>query len=82
MLHRSTSAKPISFEPGNGENPLTKWFWPMGAATGGGQVKMFWAEMSRTPTSLALATAWAGTRLASGCSTYLFGNTFEQNLVR
>ena len=116
MLHRGSSAKPTSFEPGSGESPLSKWFWPMGAETTGGRVKMFWAEMTKDPyepgpgdglgwhpSRLWLATYDANTmkRLSfepapnSGASpmygyavandgnyTYLFGNTFEQNLVR
>ena len=116
MLHRGTSAKPTSFEPGNGEKPSSKWFWPMGAETSGGQVKMFWAEMAKDPyepgpgdglgwhpARLWLATYEANTmkRLSFGPApnsgvnpmygyavandgnyTYLFGNTFEQNLVR
>lgn len=116
MLHRGTAAKPTSFEPGNGENPLNKWFWPMGAETSGGQVKMFWAEMAKDPyepgpgdglgwhpARLWLATYDANTmkRLSFGAApnsgvspmygyavandgnySYLFGNTFEQNLVR
>ena len=116
MLHRGTAAKPTSFEPGNGESPLSKWFWPMGAETSGGRVKMFWAEMTKDPyvpgpgdglgwhpTRLWLATYDANTmkRLSfdpapnsgvspmygyavanDGAFTYLFGNTFEQNLVR
>jgi len=116
MLHRGKAAKPTSFEPGNGESPLSKWFWPMGAETSGGQVKMFWAEMTKDPydpgpgdglgwhpTRVWLATYDAHTmkRLAfdpapnsspnpiygyavanDGAYSYLFGNTFEQNLVR
>ena len=116
MLHRGTAAKPTSFEPGNGENPTTKWFWPMGAETSGGQVKMFWAEMAKDPyepgpgdglgwhpARLWLATYNASTmkRLSfepapnsgvnpmygytvasDGQYSYLFGNSFEQNLVR
>ncbi|HQZ35074.1 MAG TPA: hypothetical protein PK020_11655 [Ilumatobacteraceae bacterium] len=116
MLHRGTAAKPTSFEPGNGESPLSKWFWPMGAETSGGRVKMFWAEMSKDgyepgpgdglgwhPARLWLATYDSSTmkRLSfdpapnsgvnpmygyavasDGNYTYLFGNTFEQNLVR
>jgi len=116
MLHRGTAAKPTSFEPGNGESPLSKWFWPMGAETSAGQVKMFWAEMAKDPyepgpgdglgwhpARLWLATYDANTmkRVAfdpapnssvnpmygyavanDGAYTYLFGNTFEQNLVR
>jgi hypothetical protein len=116
MLHRGTAAKPTSFEPGNGERPLTKWFWPMGAETTGNRVRMFWAEMAKDPyepgpgdglgwhpARLWLATYDATTmqRLSfdvapnGGVSpmygyavaadsqySYLFGNTFEQNLVR
>ncbi len=116
MLHRGTAAKPTSFEPGNGERSLTKWFWPMGAETSGNRVRMFWVEMAKDgyepgpgdglgwhPARLWLATYDATTmqRLSfdpapnSGVSpiygyavasdsqySYLFGNTFEQNLVR
>ncbi|MDO8362970.1 MAG: hypothetical protein Q7V88_08730 [Actinomycetota bacterium] len=116
MLHRGSAARPASFEQGNGENPATKWFWPMGAETIGGRLQMFWAEMVKDPYTpgpgdglgwhparMWLGTYDAGTlkRLSfqpapnSGVSplygyavasdathSYLFGNTFEQNLVR
>ncbi len=116
MLHRGTATRPLSFEPGNGENPTSKWFWPMGAETSGGKLRMFWVEMARDPydpgpgdglgwhpvrtwlatydpnTLKRLSFAPApnsgavpiyGYAVASDASyTYLFGNTFEQNLVR
>lgn len=116
MLHRGKFDKPLSFEPGNGENPIKKWFWPMGAEASGGYLRMFWVEMVRDPYdpgpgdglgwhpvrtwlatydartfqrmsfSLAPNSGAApvyGYAVASDASyTYLFGNTFEQNLVR
>ena len=116
MLHRGAFDQPLSFEPGNGENPTKKWFWPMGAEASGGVLRMFWVEMVRDPydpgpgdglgwhpvrtwlatydarTMQRLSFALApnsgaapvyGYAVASDASyTYLFGNTFEQNLVR
>jgi hypothetical protein len=116
LYHRGSIAKPTSFEPGNGGNPVAKWFWPMGGETFGGQLYMFWAQMQRdgydpsgdnglgwhpVQTWVAIYDAKSLQRLAfqpaanSGVTpiygyavdsddtyTYLFGNTFEQNLLR
>ncbi len=116
LLHRGTAANPAAFEQGNGDDPLKKWFWPMGGETFNGVLTMFWAEMVKDPytpgpgdglgwhparTWLATYDARTLQRLSfakapnSGTSpiygyavasdaefTYLFGNTFEQNLVR
>jgi hypothetical protein len=116
MLHRGTAARPLSFEPGNGEKPISKWFWPMGAHTAGNRLSMFWVEMVKDPYTPGPgdglvwhpARTWLGVydattlqrlsfapapnsgavpvygyAVATDASyTYLFGNTFEQNLVR
>ncbi len=116
LHHRGSITAPTSFEPGNGESRLAKWFWPMGGQTFDGKVYVFWAEMGKdgyeptppnglgwhpTRTWLAVYDANTMTRLSfeaapnSGVApiygfavdsdaefTYLFGNTFEQNLQR
>ncbi len=115
LLHRGTATAPASFEPGTGERTLSRWFWPLGGETAGGQLRVFWAEMAKTadpavpdglgwvPVGTWLAT-YDATSLArldfqpapdSGVDpiygyavssdaehTYLFGNTFDQNLAR
>ena len=116
LLHRGTAASPKSFESGNGEQALKKWFWPMGGETFNGVVSLFWVEMVKDPYNPTApdglgwhpARTWLATykasnlqRLSFGLApnssarpvygyavasdasyTYLFGNTFEQNLVR
>ncbi|MET0144371.1 MAG: hypothetical protein ABW328_06250, partial [Ilumatobacteraceae bacterium] len=114
LLHRGTATAPTSFEPGAGERTLARWFWPLGGETAGGQLRIFWVEMTKTPDPQppdGLGWVPAGTWLAtydaatlarvdfrpapsSGVApiygyavatdaehTYLFGNTFDQNLA-
>jgi hypothetical protein len=115
LLHRGTPTAPKSFEPGTGEQVLSRWFWPLGGELVGGRLQVFWAEMAKTadpspPDGLGwvpVGTWLAGydtTTLAkvsfrpapaSGVApiygfavasdaehTYLFGNSFDQNLAR
>ena len=115
LLHRGTATAPTSFEPGDGERILSRWFWPLGGELVGGRLQVFWAEMAKTadpsppdglgwvPVGTWLATYDAATlaRLSfqpapvSGVApiygfavasdaehTYLFGNSFDQNLAR
>jgi hypothetical protein len=116
LYHRGTIFKPSAFEPGDGGNPVAKWFWPMGGQTFDGKLYMFWAEMQRdgydptgadglgwhpTETWLGVYDAKSLNRLdfspasnsgtypiygyavdSDASYTYLFGNTFEQNLQR
>ena len=114
-LTRGTLKAPTSFEPGTGEQILSRWFWPLGGELVGGYLHVFWAEMAKTadpsppdglgwvPVRTWLATYDAGTLArvsfqpapASGVEpiygfavasdaefTYLFGNSFDQNLAR
>ena len=115
LFHRGTAGAPMSFEPGTGEDPLSKWFWPMGGELVDGTLQVFWVEMSAdsvepapgdglawhpSQTWLAVYDAETLARLDlvpapnSGVSpiygyavasddehTYLFGNTFDQNLT-
>ena len=30
LLHRGTATAPLSFEPGTGDQILSRWFWPLG----------------------------------------------------
>ncbi|MGD9705718.1 MAG: hypothetical protein AB7Q42_17355 [Acidimicrobiia bacterium] len=116
LQHRGTAAIPTSFEGGTGEQPLTRWFWPMGGEVSNGRLQVFWAEMvkdgyepgpgdglgwhpaatwlatydTHTLTRLSFApapnsgvTPIYGYAVSSDASyTYLFGNSFEQNLTR
>jgi len=116
LYHRGAAASPTSFEPGTGEQALSKWFWPLGGELADGQLYVFWAEMAKDspepppgeglgwhPVRTWLARYDPGTleRLAfapapdPGVSpiygyavasdrkyTYLFGNTYDQNLAR
>jgi hypothetical protein len=115
LYQRGSVSSPMSFEPGTGEQLLTKWFWPLGGELADGQLQVFWAEMTKDPnpapggglgwhpTSAWLATYDATTlqRLSfnpapnpsasrlygyavasAGAYTYLFGNTYDQNLER
>jgi len=45
VFHRGTPDAPISFEPGDGETVLSRWFWPLGGELSGGRLMVFWAEM-------------------------------------
>ena len=116
LLHRGSPKAPASFELGNGETRLSKWFWPMGGEVADGQLFVFWVEMEKDgyepPPGEGLGwhprTTWIATydvqtltrldfRAATnpgvdpiygyatatvGDYSYLFGNTFEQNLTR
>ena len=115
LLHRGTPTAPTSFEPGIGEQALSRWFWPLGGELVGGRLQVFWVEMGKTadPTPPdGLGWVPVGTWLASydattlakvrfqralvssvapiygfavasdADHTYLFGNTFDQNLAR
>jgi hypothetical protein len=115
LYQRGSATSPTSFEPGTGEQLLTKWFWPLGGERAGDRLYVFWAEMTRDPdpspgnglgwhpTSTWLATYDAETlqRLefapapnagatplygyavaSAGTHTYLFGNSYDQNLDR
>jgi hypothetical protein len=115
LYHRGSSTAPTSFEPGTGEQALSRWFWPLGGELAGNRLSVFWAEMSKDPdpgsgdglgwhparTWLATYDAATLERLEfapapnSGTTpiygyavasdthhTYLFGNTFDQNLAR
>ncbi len=116
LYHRGALNSPASFEQGNGEVRLGKWFWPMGGETYGEKLYVFWAEMRKDAgdpappnglgwhparTWLAVYDARTLARLSFGAApntgvapiygyavasdadyTYLFGNTFEQNLSR
>ena len=116
LYHRGSAARPASFEPGYGESPLTRWFWPMGGELSAGRLQVFWVEMHKDPyepdpgdgLGWHPARTWLATYDASTLArlsfdpapnddvlpvfgyavssdatyTYLFGNTFEQNLVR
>lgn len=116
LFHRGSAGAPESFEPGNGERRLAKWFWPMGGEISNGQLFVFWVEMEKDDyeprpgdglgwhpkrTWLAVYDAGSLARLSfqpapnsgvypiygyavqsEGDYTYLFGNTFEQNLAR
>jgi hypothetical protein len=120
LLHRGTAAQPSSFEPGDGEVVLSRWWWPLGGERDGGVLRVFWAEMVHDgaeppagdglpwhPVQTWLATYDAtdltrlgfvpapgptpsgpkppplyGYAVASDDSfTYLFGNTYQQNLT-
>ena len=35
LLHRGTATAPTSFEPGTGEQVLSRWFWPLGGELDG-----------------------------------------------
>jgi hypothetical protein len=115
LYQRGSVTLPTSFEPGTGEQLLTKWFWPLGGELAGDRLYVFWAEMTRDPdpspgnglgwhpTSTWLATYDPATlqRLdfapapnagatplygyavaSAGNHTYLFGNSYDQNLDR
>jgi hypothetical protein len=115
LYQRGSATSPTSFEPGTGEQLLSKWFWPLGGELAGDRLYVFWAEMTRDPdpsrgnglgwhpTSTWLATYDAETlqRLefapapnagatplygyavaSAGTHTYLFGNSYDQNLDR
>ena len=124
LLHRGSASRPSSFEPGEGETPLHRWWWPLGGELEGTRLRVFWAEMVRDegqpppgdglpwhPRRTWLATYDAATlaRLAfvpapgqpsavdrpagpeplygyavasDETHTYLFGNTYQQNLTR
>ena len=116
LYHRGTALAPQSFEPGVGEEPLSRWFWPMGGELADGTLSVFWVEMLNVDQDLGPndglgwypIRTWLGTydaetlarldfRLApnSGVSpiygyavasddkySYLFGNSFDQNLYR
>jgi hypothetical protein len=47
LLHRGSASRPSSFEPGDGETPLGRWWWPLGGELDGTRVRVFWAEMVR-----------------------------------
>ena len=114
LLHRGTAAAPSSFEPGTGDQTLSRWFWPLGGELSGSSLGVFWAEMAKTadprppdglgwvPVRTWLATYDTTTLArtsfrpapASGVHpiygfavssdadhTYLFGNSFDQNLA-
>jgi hypothetical protein len=114
LLHRGTAAAPTSFEPGTGDEVLSRWFWPLGGELKGGRLQVFWAEMAKTsdprppdglgwlPVRTWLATYDAATlerasfqpapaagvhpiygyAVASDADhSYLFGNSFDQNLA-
>jgi hypothetical protein len=115
LYHRGSSTSPTSFEPGTGEQALSRWFWPLGGELAGDRLSVFWAEMTKDPdpgpgdglgwhpTQTWLATYDAttlerlefvpapnsgtnpiyGYAVASDARhTYLFGNTYDQNLER
>ena len=115
LYHRGSSTSPTSFEPGTGEQALSRWFWPLGGELAGDRLSVFWAEMTKDPdpgpgdglgwhpaqTWLATYDAATLERLdfapapnsgttpiygyavaSDGRHTYLFGNTFDQNLAR
>ncbi len=115
LYHRGSSTSPTSFEPGTGEQVLSRWFWPLGGELAGDRLSVFWAEMTKDPdpgpgdglgwhpaqTWLATYDAATLERLEfdpapnSGTTpiygyavasddrhTYLFGNTYDQNLDR
>ncbi len=115
LYQRGSATSPTSFEPGTGEQLLSKWFWPLGGELAGDRLYVFWAEMTRDPdpspgnglgwhpasTWLATydaetlqrlefapapnagATPLYGYAVASaGTHTYLFGNSYDQNLDR
>ena len=48
LLHRGTATAPQSFETGTGEQPLSRWFWPLGGETVDGRLHVFWVEMAKT----------------------------------
>jgi hypothetical protein len=115
LLHRGTVARPSSFEPGAGEQVLTRWWWPLGGELANGRLRVFWAEMVRDPVEPPAGDGlgwhpvanWLGTYDAAsltrldfrrapdagaeplygyaiataGKHTYLFGNTYQQNLA-
>ena len=124
LLHRGSSSRPSSFEPGDGETALNRWWWPLGGELDGTRFRVFWVEMVRDvgqppagdglpwhPRRTWLATYDAATlaRLSfvpapgqpsavdrpagpaplygyavasDETHTYLFGNTYQQNLTR
>jgi hypothetical protein len=115
LYQRGSLSSPVSFEPGTGEQLLTKWFWPLGGELADGRLYVFWAEMTKDPNPAPgnglgwhPASAWLATydattlqRLSfnqapnpsasrlygyavasAGAYTYLFGNTYDQNLER
>jgi hypothetical protein len=115
LYQRGSVSSPTSFEPGTGEQLLTKWFWPLGGELANGRLYVFWAEMTKDPDPAPgkglgwhPASAWLATydattlrRLSfnpapnpsasrlygyavasAGAYTYLFGNTYDQNLER
>ena len=47
LLHRGSASRPSSFEPGEGEAPLHRWWWPLGGELEGTRLRVFWAEMVR-----------------------------------
>ena len=49
LYHRGTAAQPSSFEPGDGEIVLSRWWWPLGGELEGGVLRVFWAEMVHDP---------------------------------
>ncbi len=115
-LQRGSIARPGSFEQGEGEHPLSRWYWPMGGELTEFGLQVFWVEMAKDgyepdpgdglgwhPERTWLATydpltfarrAFVpavnpgvtpiyGYAVASDDEyTYLFGNSFEQNLAR
>ncbi len=115
LYHRGSATAPTSFEPGTGEQPLTKWFWPLGGELVGDRLSVFWAEMTKDPDpgpgdglGWHPAQTWLATYDAASLArmefapapnpgvapiygyavasdaehTYLFGNTYDQNLAR
>ena len=48
LLHRGTAGAPLSFEPGSGDQVLSRWFWPLGGEISDGRLRVFWAEMTKT----------------------------------
>jgi len=124
LLHRGSSSRPSSFEPGDGETALNRWWWPLGGELDGNRFRVFWVEVVKDagqppagdglpwhPRRTWLATYDAttlarlsfvpapgqpsavdrpagpeplyGYAVASDeTHTYLFGNTYQQNLTR
>ena len=120
LLHGGTASRPSAFEPGAGEQTLSRWWWPLGGELDGGVLRVFWAEMvhdriepaagdglpwhpvrtwlatystndlarlefrpapDAAPEGNGAARLYGYAVASDDTHTYLFGNTYQQNLT-